>query len=180
MYLQRSPASVSLSTQLSASGGIWLFFFELCERAYALCKGVCEYALGVAPVGYIRLDNGEEDARLLDSPGLAGVAEAELQDEEEENELDESRPKSDSEDEAVRVGRLLLRQFHHNTYHLYKRLRKVHSSSAKPLTEPELRVLCKKDWSWGPIAQKPESRWWIALAHVWGVALVQDGVETFD
>lgn len=126
-----------------------------------MCRGVCEYALGQGVQGEIALDHGEEDARLIDDDSLNV---------DEEHEEDEER-----EDEAIRVGRLLLRQFHHNSYHLYNRLKAVRRGTGGPLTEKELKELIGKSWRLGSIGGvATEAKWWNDLAKTWGVVIDEE------
>jgi hypothetical protein len=169
LLLQLSPASVTVSSKLGVRGNMWLWAFELIERAWKLCRGVCEYALGQGNVGDVRLGEGEEDARLIgdDRPDSDDS-------EDEDGDGDESDVDDGSEDEAVRVGRLLLRQFHHNTYHLHKQLRKVRKGAGGALTEAELKELCGKTWRWRNVGDSVEGRWWCDLARTWGLVLEDD------
>lgn len=101
LMLDQSPSTVSISGRLSRQGGWWLFAFEVFERCWSLCVGVCEYATGRGRVGEIALKDGEDDARLLGPEDLLIGDDGEAV----------------AEDEAVRRGRLILRQFWHQTYH---------------------------------------------------------------
>ena len=124
--------------------------------------GVCEYAIGRGKVaGELRINEddenveGEEDARLLGDL--------------DEDELEEE---TTEEDEAVRKGRLILRQFQHNSYHLHGRLKSAIKDASQPrLTEPQLRELCGTRWNLFGISlsETDEGRWWITLAKVWGM-----------
>jgi hypothetical protein len=167
LLLQLSPASVTISSKLGVRGNMWLWAFELIERAWKLCRGVCEYALGQGNVGEVRLEDGEEDARLIedvDSPSSGS----------EDGEQSDVDAGDEREDEAIRVGRLLLRQFHHNTYHLHKQLRKVRKGAGGPLTEAELKELCGKSWRWRSVGDSVEGRWWSGLARTWGLVIEED------
>lgn len=137
---------------------MWVWAFELIERAWQLCRGVCEYALGQGNVGDVRLDEGEEDARLIDTDSIVDSA-------------GDDEGNGEGEDEAIRVGRLLVRQFHHNTYHLHSRLRSVRRGTGGPLTESELKELCGKGWRWSSVGGTVEGKWWINVARTWGIAL---------
>ena len=145
--------------------------FELLERVWALCVGVCDYAIGRGRGngedyghGSIRIDGvddasgerGEEDARLLDHV--------------DEDTLEEVG----EEDQAIRTGRLLLRQLQHDSFHLHARLRAVIIRSAGDgdmLTEAQLRELCGTRWSFfgGSVGGTAEGKWWNDLARVWGL-----------
>ena len=145
---------------------MWLWAFELLERAWRLCRGVCEYALGQGNVGDVRLEGGEEDARLIDPHSVLDSTDGEADSEEDEDGVGAGR-----EDEAIRVGRLLVRQFHHNTYHLHSRLKSVRRGTGGKLTETELKELCGKSWRWSRLGDTAEGKWWIDLATIWGVSL---------
>ena len=146
--------------------------FEMLERIWRLCVGVCDYAIGRGRGdgyghghGPIRIDGvegrGDEDARLLDS-------------------VDEDTLGEDGdEDQAIRTGRLLLRQLQHDSFHLHARLKAVASKSGKGemLTEAQCRELCGARWSvWGgSVGGTAEGKWWNDLARVWG--LIQEPSE---
>ena len=165
LLLQLSPASVTISSKLGVRGNMWLWAFELIERAWKLCRGVCEYALGQGNIGEVRLGEGEEDARLIgDGLESDGDEDAEASD-------DAEAAEDEREDEAVRVGRLLVRQFHHNTYHLHKQLRKTRERAGGPLNEAELKDLCGKSWRWRSVGDSAEGRWWSDLARTWDYVL---------
>jgi hypothetical protein len=109
-------------------GGWWLLAFDIFSRAWELCVGVCEYAVGRGRVGAggIALPHSdefaaweEEDARLLGDEEV--VPDQSSQDGEAEGD-GQRRDAWEVEDEAVRRGRLILRQLHHHTYHLHARL----------------------------------------------------------
>lgn len=155
LLLSTSPPSVH-----TTSTGLWMLAFELLERVWRLCVGVCEYAIGRGRVGDIRIGedegqvSGEEDARLL-------------RDMEEPDGFD-----GGEEDEAVRKGRLILRQFQHNSYHLHARLREVTKGDLTGrLTEAQLRELCGTRWNMfgGKVGSTAEGRLWSHLARVWGM-----------
>ena len=147
---------------------MWIWAFELVERAWRLCRGVCEYALGQGQIGDLRLEEeGEEDARLIDTSDF-DVAGREGDDNDSDDGEDDGEGR---EDEAIRVGRLLLRQFHHNTYHLHARLKGVRRGTGGRLTETELKELCGKSWRWSNVSDTAEGKWWIDIARTWGIAL---------
>lgn len=141
--------------------------------------GMCEYAIGRGGsvgddgVGQVRLDEGEEDARLLGGDdddfdldhedGERGENDQEMGGDERENE----------EDHALRTGRLILRQFHHNSYHLHNRLTSVMKGNTlrEGLTESELKELIGKKWTWGDVRGSQEGKFWSDLAMTWGLVL---------
>jgi len=107
-------------------------------------------------VGYgeVALEEGEEDARLL----------GDEEEEEEDQDQAEEEDGGEGEDEAVRRGRLILRQLHHNSFHLHVRLKEVHKGTGE-LTESEVRSLTGKRW----FGAGSEARFWIDLARRWGM-----------
>lgn len=176
----------------------WLTFYDLVENVWSLCMGVCEYAIGRGRVGessnggarergrgrgiYLDEAEGDEDARLL------GDDEAEnqnLRDGGEDEHLNlggngdgEEEILGDGEegdeDEALRQGRLILRQLYHNTYHLHRRLEEVRNGRTKGgLTEKELAVLVGSRWGlggWmGGRGGLEEGRFWVDVAGRWGM-----------
>ncbi|WWC86366.1 uncharacterized protein L201_001242 [Kwoniella dendrophila CBS 6074] len=171
LLLTSSPPTVHAG--ISKTGGWWLMAFEILERAWMLCMGVCEFAVGrgnVGEQGHLRLDEGEEDARLLESS---------LDDENDlitippgqEDEIDQ-----ELEDEAIRRGKLILRQLHHNTYHLHSRLQEVissrspgTSSRSAPLSQVEIKQLIGSKW---PLSGSGgEAQFWVDIARVWGMTM---------
>ncbi len=145
---------------VAGRAGLWMIAFELLERLWKLCVGVCEYAIGRGQVGEDRIDEdeeygeGEEDGRLL------GDADEEVVNADED------------EDESVRKGRLILRQFQHNSYHLHARLKTATKGMrGETLTEAQLRELCGTKWSvfGGGLSQTAEGIWWNNLSRVWGL-----------
>ncbi|WWD17777.1 hypothetical protein CI109_102218 [Kwoniella shandongensis] len=181
LLLSSSPPTVHAG--ISKTGGWWLLAFELIERAWKLCVGVCEFAVGRGG-GQVHLEDGEEDARLLDDTVdldldngiITSLEEAEA----------EAEAEGEEEDEAVRRGRLILRQFQHNTFHLNHQLRstinsrprsrtngQVTSSASSPLTNTELRYLVGSKW-FGGGGVGPEGRFWQDIARVWGVTVATE------
>ncbi|WVQ97265.1 hypothetical protein IAU59_004376 [Kwoniella sp. CBS 9459] len=208
LLLTGSPPTVHAG--VSKTGGWWLLAFELLERAWKLCVGMCEFAVGRGRVGdfedgegQLRLDEGEEDARLLgdvdesdqgdliDSQPLANIdTHQDFVDGDDELEQDEDT----EEDEAIRQGRLLLRQLHHNTYHLHHQLKAVLASRSRssssssgsgsgsvnggsqtaPLREAELKQLTGSSARW-PFGsglsggRGSEVAFWKDISRVWGL-----------
>ncbi|WVF70901.1 hypothetical protein IAT40_005696 [Kwoniella sp. CBS 6097] len=175
LLLTNSPPTVYAGVYTSTTGGWWLLAFEVLERAWKLCVGVCEFAVGKGRVGdgdegHLRLDEGEEDARLLGEYG---------------NDADEED--DEDEDEAIRRGRLILRQLHHNTYHLHHQLKAVltsrnsnsnsnsngsNVSQTAPLREVEIKQLVGSSgrWSFGVGGSVGgEVAFWKDLSRVWGM-----------
>ncbi|WWC66490.1 uncharacterized protein I206_100392 [Kwoniella pini CBS 10737] len=167
LLLTSSPPTVHAG--VSKTGGWWLLAFEVMERAWKLCVGVCGFAVGrgiVGEEGHLRLDEGEEDAHLLGSEDDVITAP-----DGEEDGID-----NESEDEAIRRGRLILRQLHHNTFHLHSRLEGIINSRPRgeysrtaPLTQVEIRQLVGTRW---PLTGTgSEERFWIDIARVWGLTV---------
>ena len=157
VLLDDSPTSITISSTLSRSGGLWLLAFEIMERVWRLCVGVCEYAIGRGRVeGEIKLDDGDEDAEpLLDTDAVPDAVDP-----------DDTIPE---EDEAIRRARLILRQLHHHSFHLYKRLSEVfqhRSARAVDLSAAELKQLTGKSIGG---AQASDRRFWQSLARRWGM-----------
>ena len=134
--------------------------------------------MGGGQIGQITLGQCEEDARLLggeddlDLPPDDPVTQ-EPDGLERERTLDPSNVdgSNDTEDvnDAVRIGRLILAQLHHHTYHLHTLLRSVRGRKTGVMTESELKELVGK-WTWGDVGGSPDGKWWIDLAKVWGLA----------
>ncbi|WVR05979.1 hypothetical protein IAU60_003007 [Kwoniella sp. DSM 27419] len=165
LLLSSSPPTVHAG--VSKTGGWWLLAFEVISRVWQVCVGVCEFAVGKGRVGgegHVRLDEGEEDARLLGADDQLSLNPPD----------DESADDETVEDEAVRRGRLILRQLHHNTYHLHSQLMEVLSkrtnspeTESVPLTRAELKRLVGSKWSLR--GSREEERFWSDLARVWGM-----------
>ena len=141
--------------------------FEVFEKVWNLCLGVCSFAIGPGvPRGEIRLERGDEDASSLDlRTGLLDEDDRDQQGEDEDGEDD------DLEEESIRIGRLLLRQFHHHSYHLYQQLRSVRRGTRGLLTEAEVSTLVGKSWTFRRILGTGQADWWNDLAVTWGVAI---------
>ena len=142
--------------------------------------GVCEFAVGRGRVGEVRLDEGEEGDPLFgeydDSPPELGTISTLSRAQRGMENGDESEDELENdvgEDEAIRRGRLVVRQFHHHTYHLYGRLRHLRrGDGGADLTEAEVRELCGVSrWTLfgGSPGTTQEGRWWISLARRWGI-----------
>jgi hypothetical protein len=180
----------------SRPGGWWLLAFDVFSKAWELCVGVCEYAVGRGSVGVIALREAEEDAALL-GDDLQGLMEEYEGDDDghdghynpDNHHNHHNNPYSrDSqggqgtdagtgvgaerairkEDEAVRRGRLILRQLHHQTFHLHARLVDVvgpRSTRKQELDEGEVRALLGGRVFGG----QGEGAFWRDVARVWGV-----------
>lgn len=159
--LSAAEAQTDAQSIYARQGGWWLLAFDVFSRAWNLCAGVCAYAVGTGAAGSgqgeIALDEGEEDARLL--PDGEDMLDDGLTEEE------DGPDASKDEDEAVRRGRLLLRQFHHNTYHLHARLRTVLGRTRPAnLSRTHLRELCRARI----FSKADEAVFWRILAERWG------------
>ncbi|ORX36087.1 hypothetical protein BD324DRAFT_630100 [Kockovaella imperatae] len=183
LLLSSSPSNVTVGQTLSKSGGLWLVAFELLEKVWRLCVGVCEFAVGRGSVGDIRLEAGEENDPLFgeydESPpeigtlaNLGNIA-AEGSDYNDDGAEGDGLSTDVGEEESIRRGRLVLRQFHHQSYHFYRRLKQLRrGDGGDGLTEAELRELCGTSrWTiWGgDPGSTVEGKWWTALARRWGI-----------
>jgi len=163
LLLSDSPPSVNVS-----AAGLWMMAFEMLERVWRLCVAVCEYAIGRGDVGSV---GGDRAIRIDEDEGEGGE-DARLLGEVDEDVLIGEERDGDGEDEAVRRGRLILRQLQHNSYHLHGRLRGVAKGSVgERLTEAQMRELCGTRWSMlgGGVGDTAEGQWWNDLAGVWGL-----------
>lgn len=173
VLLDQSPKGVCAETvgfsATNRAGGIWLVVFEMLERVWNLCVGVCEFAMGRGNVGGpIALPEGEEDARRLLETDMSEL----IVDEDEDVEtLDEPPigPSSSIPDDVARRGRLILDQLHHNAYHLYARLIGV-AAGGWELTDDNLRTLtgASRLNPWGGRGSA-EAQFWLRLARTWDV-----------
>lgn len=169
VLLDQSPHSVHAETvgfsATSRTGGMWLLMFEMLERIWHLCVGVCEFALGRGRVGGpINLEDGDEDAHLLNA-NLTDIAN--------EDDDDDDEPLPDGTavsipDESARRGRLILDQLHHNAHHLYARLIGT-AAGTWELSDSNLRTLSGSSrLTWGG-RESADSKFWLALARTWNV-----------
>ncbi|KAK4685496.1 hypothetical protein P7C73_g4659, partial [Tremellales sp. Uapishka_1] len=136
------PLYRTLSPEANLQGGYWLVAYNVYEKLWNLCVGVCEFAIGKGRIdGPIRLPledgQAEEGEPLLVDEGELG------------------------EGNEIRKGRMVLRQLHHNTFHLYRRLREVQGGAEGPPSDAQLRGLGR--W-WGK-----QEAFWRDLSVVWGV-----------
>jgi hypothetical protein len=128
------------------------------DRVWTICAGVCEYAVGRGRVGAGALsvgpDEGDENTQLLPD--------------------DEGEEEDKEEDEAVRRGRLILRQLHHNTFHLHASLvaSRVGDGAGGMLSLKQVREVTGK-W----IVKEDEARFYSDLAGRWKVGA---GAEAGD
>ncbi|WVQ77081.1 hypothetical protein IAR50_006764 [Cryptococcus sp. DSM 104548] len=175
LLLTSSPPTVHAG--LWRQGGWWLMVYEVLERAWNLCKGVCEFAVGQGtPGGPVRLGDGEEGARLLDNEAeeddlLDLLSEAD----EHERSGETASSATEPEAETTRQGRLILRQLLHNSYHTHSQLSAVLSArprgeqSIGQLNEQEIKMLA------GRWAGKEDVRFWRGIARGWGAVLDLEG-----
>lgn len=149
--IQALATSLSLS-EAEADGGSddwWITLYNLVDKVWAVCAGVCEYAVGRGRVGHISLDQAEgnrgedESARLLDDESISGIA-----------------GERDSDDMASR-GRLMVRQLYHNSHHLHARLKGADIGSGG-LTSRQARDLTGQ-W----VVSKDDVQFWTDLARRW-------------
>ncbi|KAL7424800.1 hypothetical protein Q5752_000484 [Cryptotrichosporon argae] len=148
----------------AVKAGLWLLVYLVAERAWALCVGVAEYAIGKGRVGAVRL--GDET--------LLGDAEGE---EEAEEDAGADTDTDTDTDDASRRGREILRRLEHQTHHVFLRLAEVRAAAARSgsgtandsgsggrkhaLSDAELRLL-------GVKRQTAEGRFWDGAAGAWG------------
>jgi hypothetical protein len=172
VLLDQSPRGVRAETvgfsATNRAGGIWLVVFEMLERVWNLCVGVCEFAMGRGDVGGpIALPEGEEDARRLLATDMSEL----IGDEGDEETYDEAPIMSSSTipDDIARRGRLILDQLHHNAYHLYARLITV-AAGGWELTDDHLLTLtgASRLNPWGGRGSA-EAQFWLRLARTWNV-----------
>ncbi|BEI85320.1 hypothetical protein CcaverHIS002_0507210 [Cutaneotrichosporon cavernicola] len=172
VLLDQSPRGVRAETvgfsATNRAGGIWLIVFEMLERVWNLCVGVCEFAMGRGHVvGPIALPEGEEDARRLLATDMS-----ELSGDEDDEEAFDEQPivaPTTIPDDTARRGRLILDQLHHNAYHLYARLIGV-AAGGWELTDDNLRTLtgASRLNPWGGRGSV-EAQFWLRLARKWNV-----------
>lgn len=185
VLLDQSPRGVHAETvgfsATSRAGGMWLIVFEMLERIWNLCVGVCEFALGRGQVGHIALDDDDIDqdsARHLLGADLVGDED----DEEDDDDDDEPLSGDRVPDDLARRGRLILDQFHHNAYHLYARLVSQAAGNWE-LTDADVRQLtgASRLSPWGG-RESTEGRYWLALARAWNVepSVADEGSEGED
>ncbi|KAL1411340.1 hypothetical protein Q8F55_002291 [Vanrija albida] len=186
VYLDESPSSVQARavgfSATSRRGGLWLMVFEVLERIWSLCVGVCEFAIGRGRAGAIALEEDEDTLQHLLSadgrPELDDVA----GDDDEAQDLPPLAGDNDAPiaDDTARRGRLILGQLRHNTHHLYARLLAV-AAGKWELSDADLRELTGASrlspWSGrGSV----DSRFWLALARTWNVEPVAEPVDAAD
>ena len=128
----------------------WITFYDLFDKVYSICAGVCEYAVGRGQVG-ISLPG--------DSHSRQGLGEGE-----EEAELLQNDDVDDGEggegNEAKR-GQMILRQFYHHSYHLGALLDNI-TTPGEAVTMGQVRELTGK-WR----VTGDESKFWSDLAKRW-------------
>lgn len=183
VYLDESPTSVQARTvgfsATSRRGGLWLLVFEVLERLWNLCVGVCEFAIGRGRVGAIALEEDEDTLQhLLSADGRPELDEV-GDDDDNAQDLPNLATADDEpiQDDTARRGRLILGQLRHNTHHLYARLLAV-AAGKWELSDADLRELTGASrlspWSGrGSV----DSRFWLALARTWNVEPVAEPAE---
>ncbi|WVN85166.1 uncharacterized protein L203_100311 [Cryptococcus depauperatus CBS 7841] len=164
LLLASSPPSVHAG--VNKEGGWWLLVYEVLERIWRVCVGVCGFAVGHGNVeGELRLEDGAEDARLLSSAREEDLLDLLSEAASEEN----TTLNVTSEDELARQGRLILRQLFHNTHHFYVHLLSVLASRPKEqqsigqLNDAEVKELTSL-WD-----GKLEVVFWREITRRWGV-----------
>lgn len=121
----------------------WITFYDLVGKVWAVCAGMCEYAVGRGRVGQISLDHNEDEGTRLLDEGVDGIA-----------------GEGDSDEVALR-GRLMMRQLYHNSHHLQLRLKEVEIGTGG-LTSSQARALTGQ-W----VVSKDDLQFWTELARRW-------------
>lgn len=116
-----TDTNTSKGTRLGSTDGVgkdewWITFYDLVDRVWSVCTGVCEYAIGKGRIGGISLPEeqhgGDEGVRLIDG----NCDGDEIQ---EDVDMDMGS--------QVGRGRMIIRQLYHNTHHLHQRLAQIQS-----------------------------------------------------
>ncbi|OWZ50482.1 cytoplasmic protein [Cryptococcus neoformans] len=170
LLLTSSPPTIHAG--MWKEGGWWLVIYELLEKVWKVCVGVCEFAAGRGNIGMqgggVRLQDGEEEEQLLDNAGEDDLLDLlEEAGDEAATVQGDSAPEPE-EDEAVRQGRLILRQLFHHTYHLHSHLLSVLNGrprgerSMGQLSDLEVKTLS------GRWAGAQDAMFWRGVARRWG------------
>jgi hypothetical protein len=134
----------------------WITFYDLFDKVYTICAGVCEYAVGRGQVGSISLQgDGDGDRR-----GQGHEEEDELLQNEDEVDNDDEEDEREGNEETRR-GQMILRRFYHHSYHLRALLDTVHTSG-EVMTMGQVRELTGK-WR----VTGDEYKFWSDLARRW-------------
>jgi hypothetical protein len=139
----------------------WITFYNLYDKIYTFCSGVCEYAVGRGQVGSISLrpdrgahGDGEEEDELL-----------QLQNEDEDEDEDEVGNEGEDEEghwnEETRKGQMIMKQFYFHSYHLHHLLDAVHTPG-EVMTMAQVRELTGK-WR----VSGDEYKFWSDLSRRW-------------
>jgi hypothetical protein len=134
----------------------WITFYDLYNKVYTICAGVCEYAVGRGQVGSISLQGdsiGQGDGRGLDGEEEDGLLQNQDEDQNEEGEREGN--------EESRRGQMILRQFYHHSYHLRALLDTVHTPG-QVMTMGQVRELTGKWRVTGDVF-----KFWSDLARRW-------------
>ena len=140
----------------------WITFYNLYDKVYSICAGVCEYAVGRGQAG-ISLGH-DSHSRQGDGRGLDGEeADGLLQNDNEDEDEDEDDNEEDEREgnEETRRGQMILRRFYHHSYHLRALLDTVHTSG-EVMTMGQVRELTGK-WR----VTGDEFKFWSDLAKRW-------------
>ncbi|OXG73593.1 cytoplasmic protein [Cryptococcus neoformans var. grubii Br795] len=170
LLLTSSPPTIHAG--MWKEGGWWLVIYELLEKVWKVCVGVCEFAAGRGNIGMqgggVRLQDGEEEEQLLDNAGEDDLLDLlEEAGDEAATVQGDSAPEPE-EDEAVRQGTLILRQLFHHTYHLHSHLLSVLNGrprgerSMGQLSDLEVKTLS------GRWAGAQDAMFWRGVARRWG------------
>ena len=165
-----NTSQAAAAAAAAAGDDWWMTLYDLMDRVWSLCTGVCEYAIGKGRVGEISLgvdrdrdprgDGEEEETRLLDDED---DDDDEGADGEEDGDEDEREMNSD-----VGKGRMIMRQLYHNTHHLHQRLDQLRlegdNGGARGITKAQARRLTGQ-W----IVSEDDIRFWTDLSRRWGI-----------
>ncbi|KIY32885.1 cytoplasmic protein [Cryptococcus gattii E566] len=179
LLLTSSPPTIHAG--MWKEGGWWLIIYELLEKVWKVCVGVCEFAVGRGNVGVqggggggVRLPDDEEEEQLLENAGEGDLLDLLEEAGDEAGTVQEESAPEAEEDEAVRQGRLVLRQLFHHTYHLHSHLLSVLNSrprgerSIGQLTDLEMKTLS------GRWAGAQDAAFWRGVARRWGAIVDLD------
>ena len=126
-------------------------FYDLFDKVYTICAGVCEYAVGKGQIGSISLPDDPLDFR---QGGDDGENEPLLQHEDENGQVGGKEMRRGQ-------GQLILRQFYHHSFHLHALLEAV-VVPGSTITMGQVRELTGK-W----LVTKEDYKFWSDLARYW-------------
>jgi hypothetical protein len=134
--------------------------YDLFDKVYTLCAGVCEYAVGRGQV------NGSGSISLRGNNGQFGLG---LGDgEEDEDDLlqheNEDENENDEREGEMKRGQMIIRQFYHHSFHLHALLEAVVDVPGQAISIGQLRQLTGK-W----FVNREDYKFWSELARRWQV-----------